>query len=113
MRIKLLVSLLTLIVLLISIFILSFGCIRTPFLVGPTPDCEPEPDKNKVAVVIAKDGIYDTNTISSQILEYHEAVKKDLDIENIGIKKFDGTTISELDKFIDELYLRENIAYIV
>jgi len=27
-------------------------------------------------------------TISSQILEYYEAVKKDLDIENAGLKRF-------------------------
>jgi len=114
MRVKLLISLLVLSALLISVFIPFFGCIKkTPSLVGPAPDCEPEPEKNKVAIVIAEDGIYDTSIISSQILEYYEAVKKDLDIENVGIKKFDGTTISELDKFIDELYLIENIAYIV
>jgi len=113
MRVKLLISLLVLGMLLISVFIPFFSCIRTPSLVGPAPDCEPEVEKNKVAVVIAEDGIYDTNTISSQILEYYEAVKKDLDIENVGIKKFDGTTVSELDEFIDKLYIEENIAYIV
>ncbi|MFC2048342.1 hypothetical protein ACFLSK_02795 [Chloroflexota bacterium] len=113
MRVKLLIGLLVLGVLLISIFLLSFGCIKTPSLVGPTPDCEPEPDKNKVAVIIAKDGIYDTVIMNSQISAYYEAVKKDLNIENVGLKKFDGETISELDNFVEELYLRENIAYIV
>ncbi|MFC1940985.1 hypothetical protein ACFLWL_01040 [Chloroflexota bacterium] len=108
MSIRLLTSLI-----LISIFIAFFGCIKTPSLVGPTPDCKPAPNKNKVAIVIAKDGIYDTSAISSQILEYYAAVKKDLDIENTGIKKFDSTTISELDIFIDRLYLEENIAYVV
>ena len=104
MRIKLLIGLLVLGVLLISVFLLPFGCIKTPSLVVPPPDCEPEPEKNKVAVVIAKDGIYDTGIMNSQISAYYEAVKKDLNIENVGLKKFDGETISELDKFAEELY---------
>ncbi|GAH28485.1 unnamed protein product, partial [marine sediment metagenome] len=64
---------------LISVFILFFGCIqKTPSLVGPSPTCKPEPEKNKVAIVIVKDGIYDTGIISSQISAYYEAVHKDL-----------------------------------
>ena len=99
--------------LLISVYIAFLGCIKTPSLTGPTPECKPEPGKNKVAVVITENGIYDTSALSSQIMEYYEAVKKDLGIENAGIKKFDGATIDELDKFIDELYLKENAAYVV
>ena len=113
MRVKVSISLLVLSMLLISVFIAFFGCIKTPSLIGPTPECKPERGKNKVAVVITENGIYDTSALSSQIMEYYEAVKKDLDIENVGIKKFDGTTIGELDKFIDELYLKENTAYVV
>lgn len=113
MRVKVSISLLVLSMLLISVFTPFYGCIKTPSLVGPAPDCEPEPGKNKVAIVMAEGGIYDTNTVSSQILEYYTAVKKDLDIENTGIKKFDGTTIGELDEFIDKLYMEENIAYVV
>lgn len=113
MRVKLLIGLLMLGVLLISVFIPLFSCIRTPSLVGPSPTCKPEPEKNKVAIVIVKDGIYDTGIISSQISAYYEAVNKDLNIENVGIKKFDGETINELDNFVEELYLRENVAYIV
>ncbi|MFC2066497.1 hypothetical protein ACFLUO_05490 [Chloroflexota bacterium] len=113
MWIKISVSLLMLSVLLISIFLPFFGCIRTPSLVGPTPDCEPEPDKNKVAIVISKGGIYDTSIINSQISAYYEAVNKDLNIENVGLKKFDGETINELDDYVEELYLSESVAYIV
>ena len=113
MRVKASISLLVLSMLLISVFIAFFGCIKTPSLIGPAPECNPERGKNKVAVVITENGIYDTSALSSQIMEYYEAVKKDLDIENVGIKKFDGTTIGELDKFIDELYLKENTAYVV
>ena len=113
MKVKPVILLLMLGVLLIGVFIPFLGCIRTPSLVEPAPDCEPEPEKNKVAVVMAEDGIYDTNTVSAQILEYYEAVKKDLDIEDVGIKKFAGTTITELDIFIDRLYLEEDIAYVV
>ena len=61
--------------------------------------CEPNKEKNKVAVIIAKNGIYDTDAINSQILEYYNAVKKDLNIENTGLKRFEGKKISELDKF--------------
>ena len=113
MRVKLLIGLLMLGVLLISVFIPLFSCVRTPSLVGPSPTCKPEPEKNKVAIVIVKDGIYDTGIISSQISAYYEAVNKDLSIEDVGIKKFDGETINELDNFVEELYLRENVAYIV
>ena len=77
---------------------------------------EPDPTKNKVAVVIGKGGIYDSERLASQVSEYFKAVKKDLGIENAGLKKFEGKTLAEidkLDKFVDELYLNEDVAYIV
>jgi hypothetical protein len=46
-------------------------------------------------------------------LEYYSSVKKDLNIENAGLKKFGGKTMDELDKFVDGLYLDDDIAYIV
>ena len=77
---------------------------------------EPDPTKNKVAVVIGKEGIYDSERVASQVSEYFKAVKKDLDIENAGLKKFEGKTLNDidkLDKFVDELYLNEDVAYII
>ncbi len=75
--------------------------------------CEPNKEKNNVAVIILKNGIYDNEAIDSQILAYYDAVKKDLNIGNAGLKKVEGTKISELDRFIDNLYLNDNAGYIV
>ncbi len=75
--------------------------------------CEPNKQKNKVAVIIAKNGIYDNDAIDSQILAYYNAVKKDLNIGNAGLKKVEGTKMSELDRFIDNLYLNDDVGYIV
>lgn len=75
--------------------------------------CEPNKEKNKVAVVIVKNGIYDNDAIGSQILAYYESVKKDLNIDNAGLQKVEGTKMSDLDKFIDNLYLNDNVGYVV
>lgn len=34
-------------------------------------------------------------------------------IQNIGITKFDGTTIEELDRTIDDLYINQDVAYVI
>lgn len=75
--------------------------------------CEPKEEKNKVAIVIAQGGIFDSGKINSDILEYYTAVKKDLNIENVGLKKFEGKTVGDLDKFIDDLYLNDNVGYVI
>lgn len=75
--------------------------------------CEPNENKNKVAVIIAKNGIYDTQKINSQILEYYESVKIDLNIENAGLQKFEGKTMDEFESFIDSLYINKDIGYII
>lgn len=75
--------------------------------------CTPDKGKNKVAIVVAKDSIYDTDRMNSQVLEYYRSVKKDLNIENRGLKKFGGKTFEELDKFVESLYLNDNVGYII
>lgn len=75
--------------------------------------CQTNAEKNKVAIIIVKDGIYDTDAMANQILEYYTSVRKDLNIENADIKKFDGRTIDQLDKFIDSLYLNDDVAYVI
>ena len=57
---------------------------------------EPDPTKNKVAVVIGKEGIYDSERVASQVSEYFKAVRKDLGIENAGLKKFEGKTLNDI-----------------
>ncbi|MFH0830223.1 MAG: hypothetical protein V1887_03620 [Candidatus Aenigmatarchaeota archaeon] len=75
--------------------------------------CEPNNEKNKIAVIIAKNGVYDSDVVTSQILEYFNAVKKDLNTENAGIRKFEGKTMNELDDFTGNLYTNENVGYII
>ena len=82
-------------------------------IVHPSKICFPDSSKDKVTVLIAKDGIYDNEQISLQVSKYFDSVKKDLDIDNAGLKKFDGKTIDELDNFIDTLYLNDDVSYIV
>ena len=79
-------------------------------------DCQADTQKNKVAVVIAKGGIYDTEEMSAQVSAYYAAVKKDLNIESAGLKRFEGTrmdSLDELDKFVDGLYSNDDVAYII
>jgi len=75
--------------------------------------CKPNEEKNKVVVVIAKDGIFDSDKINSQILKYYEAVKTDLNIDNAGLKKFAGTTLGKLETFIEDIYLNDNVGYVI
>lgn len=76
-------------------------------------NCYPNASKDKVAVIIKENGIFDNEEIASQVSEYYNAVKKDLNIENAGLKKFDGETIDKLDEFVEALYLNDDAAYIV
>jgi len=75
--------------------------------------CEPNMQKNRVAVVVPKGSIYDSASMESQVAEYYAAVSKDLDIGNAGLKRFEGTTIDELDRFVDSLYLDDDVGYII
>jgi len=75
--------------------------------------CNPDYSKNKVAVIITKDGIYDNEEINLQVSKYFDSVKKDLNIDNAGLKKFSGKTISELDQFVDGIYLNNNVVYVI
>ena len=75
--------------------------------------CTLDETKNKVAIIIKKHGIYDNAETEGLILGYFSSVKKDLGIDTAGTKKFEGNNIPELDEFIDNLYLNENVAYII
>jgi hypothetical protein len=68
--------------------------------------------KDRVAVVIAEGGIYDNDAVASQVSEYYASVKKDLNIDNAGLKKFPGETIGELNTFVDALYVDDNVGYV-
>ncbi len=76
-------------------------------------ECQPDASKDKVAFVIAKGGVFDTDRISAQVAKYYQAVKKDLGIEDAGIERFSGKSIDELDDFVDEVYLKDDVGYII
>ena len=75
--------------------------------------CRPNEEKDKVVVVVRKGGIYDSEEIGSQASEYYEAVRKDLGIGNAGVRKFEGTTIAELDEFASSLYVDDDVGYVI
>lgn len=75
--------------------------------------CPVNSEKNRVAVIVSEGGIYDTDAVSSAVSGYYASVKKDLNIDNAGLKKFPGKKVDELDKFVDDLYTNDNVAYII
>lgn len=79
----------------------------------PVCYCEPLASKNNVAVIFAKNGIYDTETVSSYVLQYYDSVKNDLNLDNAGLQKFDGETMDEFESLIDSLYINNDVGYIV
>ncbi|MCX6695863.1 MAG: hypothetical protein NTU61_06165, partial [Candidatus Altiarchaeota archaeon] len=88
-------------------------CLIDPRTGKPLFYCRPNEEKNKVVAVVRKGGIYDSEEIGSQASEYYEAVRKDLGIGNAGLKKFEGTTIAELDEFASSLYVDDDIGYVL
>ena len=83
------------------------------FLTGALGFCFPDMGKDKVVVIVAKGGIYDTEDVAARVSEYYASVKKDLYIDNTGLKKFDGKTTGELDSFIDGLYVNDGVGYVI
>lgn len=81
--------------------------------INPNAICFPDSSKDKVTFIVAENGTYDNEQISLQISRYFDSVKKDLNIDNAGIKKFPGKTTDELDQFVDGLYLNDDVGYII
>lgn len=82
-------------------------------IMHPSKICFSDSSKNKVTVLIAKGGIYDNEEIGLQVSKYFDSVKKDLNIDNAGLKRFSGKTVDELDRFVDEIYTNDNVGYII
>ena len=69
--------------------------------------------KNKLAVVIKKNGIYDVPEIKEKLEGFLQAVEEDLNIENVGICRSNATSLDELDTFIENLYYEKDVGYII
>lgn len=75
--------------------------------------CSYDLSRNKVTIIIKENGVYDAPDLINKFDEYFTAVKIHLDINNVGVKKFGGSTIEELDNFIETLVKDEYVGYII
>lgn len=96
----------------IHLFIEFFGL---PSLKSRYPKLEIEYDenKNKLAVIIKKDGIYDTPKIREELNTFLLSVKKDVGIDNVGVQRVKTNSLNETDQFIENLYYNKDVGYII
>ncbi len=81
-------------------------------LTGKKDICFCKPSKiNKIAVIIKNGGIYDDEELIRVVNDYFTAVGENLDIGNVGVKKFTGDNIAQLHDFIEEIYDEENAGF--
>ena len=69
--------------------------------------------KNKIAVVVKKDGIYDTSKIREELSSFLDSIKSDLDIDNIGVCRADVDSLDDLDQIVENLYYEDDVGYII
>ena len=76
--------------------------------------CKYDETRNKIAIIIKENGIYDNNqALTITFNQYFVAVKNHLNIDNAGIKKFSEATKEKLDEFTEELVKNEYVGYII
>ncbi len=75
--------------------------------------CTFDEKRNKVAIIIKKGGIADITSLETTMKNYFGAVKKHLNIEDAGVRKFSGSRLDELDVFVEDLVKNENVGYII
>ena len=75
--------------------------------------CVYDENRNKVAVIVKKWGVYDNDKILNKVNDYFSAVKKHINIDNVWLKKFDGNSINDFDEFIESLVKKEFVWYII
>ncbi len=69
--------------------------------------------EGKLAIIVKENGIFDDPVIEKQLYEFLSSVKKDLNLENIGVQYFNGSTLEELDAFTELLYYKNNVRYLI
>jgi hypothetical protein len=74
--------------------------------------CPPQNDKDKMALIINGNGIYNNPKLISSLNSFILALYYDLQI-NGSIQKFYGKNFSELNLFIKKLYSEKNISQII
>lgn len=76
-------------------------------------NCVYDTYRNNVAIIIKKNGVYDNEEVINTFEQYFSAVQNHLNIDNVGVKKFDGSTINQLDEFIEYLVKDELVGYTI
>ncbi|PIN98608.1 MAG: hypothetical protein COT90_03445, partial [Candidatus Diapherotrites archaeon CG10_big_fil_rev_8_21_14_0_10_31_34] len=74
--------------------------------------CSPPEEKNKLAVIIKQNGIYDNQALINSINNFIESVELDTGISG-SLHKFGGSSFEELDSFTENLYNNSNVAYMI
>ncbi len=86
-------------------------CEKNP-LTGKKDVCFCKPNKiNKIAVIIKEEGIYDNEELIEIVSDYFVAVRENLGVGNVGVKKFTGDNIAQLHDFIEEIYDEEKAGF--
>jgi len=75
--------------------------------------CIVNPDKDRLAIIMKKGGALDSDQIRQRISLFLGSVEKDVGIKSIGISYFEGSSIPELDSFIEGLYYENDVGYVI
>ena len=75
--------------------------------------CQPRVQKEKVAIVIKLNGVYDEpNTIAVFNL-YFSAIQSSSGLANAGVKKFSGNSKPEFEQFVDNIFESQGASYFI
>jgi hypothetical protein len=75
--------------------------------------CNYDETRNKVTIIIKDGGIYDNAETETIFENYFSTVADHLDINNVGVAKFAGSTTNELDAFIEDLVVDQLVGYVI
>jgi|APSaa5957512622_1039677.scaffolds.fasta_scaffold06689_9 hypothetical protein len=75
--------------------------------------CEYDETRDKVAIIVRENGFYDDSETLNIFDQYFAAVRASVDVDNVGVKKFTGSSEAEFDLFIENLIVNENVGYII
>jgi hypothetical protein len=75
--------------------------------------CDYDTSRNGISIIIKENGHYDNTQTITRLNEYLNTVDNIETIYNKGIKKFTGSSITEFDRFIEDLILNHNVGFAI
>ncbi|MFW6233470.1 MAG: hypothetical protein ACOC3Z_02300, partial [Nanoarchaeota archaeon] len=75
--------------------------------------CDYDTSKDGISIIIKKNGHYDNTQTVTKLNEYLNTVDNIKNISNKGIKKFTGSSVTEFDRFIEDLILNDNVGFAI